>query len=250
MVREQFAFIEQRPGCRVEVQNDSLLTVIAYILADLTFEVILEWRDMYASAMVGRTMGGGRPPGHLVHFGLRVRYHLSDLLPTEAEASRSGTAPVTKRQRTRRTTQAAASNTNSAELLDRMAEPIAALAAALAESFDGVCAKARRGFAESEEHRTLNPPPVPPHACPGLVGLLEDFDSLIQYNPVLREIQHWRSPTKSITLTKCPACGKDLPRSLRSDLHGAMTEVPPDAVGVRRLPDEMHNDEWWRRRGL
>jgi len=78
--------------------------------------------------------------------------------------------------------------------------------------------------------------------------MLNDVDSLIQYNPILREVQRRRSPTTEITLTTCPSCGQDLPRSLRSDLHRAMAKLPPDVTGVNRLPGEMHSDEWWRRR--
>jgi hypothetical protein len=80
--------------------------------------------------------------------------------------------------------------------------------------------------------------------------MLEDLNSLIQYNPVLREVQRRRAPTTAVTLTTCPACGEELPRSLRADLHRAMAEVEPDATGVRRIPTDMHSDEWWQDRGL
>lgn len=248
-VRQRLAFLEQLPACRVEEESRGLLTTIAYVVGDLTVEVSLDWRDMYPSLMVGRTMGGHRPPGYLVHFGLRVRYHLRDLLPVAADASGPDPASAAGRRRTRRA-RAKARTTNFAEQADRMVERIAVMAAALAESFDEVCANARDGFTASDENRALNPPPLPPHACPGLVALLEDLDSLVLYNPVLREVQRSGSATKAIPLTECPACGESLPRSLRADLHRAMAAVEPDATGVRRIPAEMHSDEWWRRRGL
>jgi hypothetical protein len=75
------------------------------------------------------------------------------------------------------------------------------------------------------------------------VALLEDLHSLIQYNPILREIQHRRSPTKAVTLTKCPARHEALARSLRKDLHRAMAESEPDATSGRRMPAECHTDE-------
>ena len=246
-VRQRFAFLDQRPGCRIEEEHESLLTTVAYVLDDLTFEVHIDWRDAYASAMVGRTMGGGRPPVYLIHFGLRVRYHLIDLLPVTAKTNALEAAVTTGLGRPRRKAKAMVA---TGSRTDRMIEEIAAMAAALAQSFDDVVGKARHAFAAADEHRKLSAPPLPPHACAGLIAMLEDLDSPIQYNPILREIQRRRSPTETVTLTTCPACGEALPRSLRSDLHQAMAELQPDATGVARVPAEMHSDEWWRRRGL
>ena len=158
--RERLAFLEQRPECRVETEDAGLLTTIAYVLNDLTFELHLDWRDMVATLMVGRTMGGQRPPGYLVHLGVRVRYHLRDLLPVTARASSPDAAPAAGHRRTARA-KAAARSMDSSELADRMNEQIAVMAATLAKSFDEVCANARLGFRASDEHRALNPQPLP-----------------------------------------------------------------------------------------
>lgn len=47
-----------------------------------------------------------------------------------------------------------------------------AMASALAESFDDACRKARQAFNEADEKRKLNPPPLPPHACAGVIDLV------------------------------------------------------------------------------
>jgi hypothetical protein len=126
--REWLTFLEQRPGCRVEEESNSMLTRTAYVLDDLTFEVHLDWRDYYATLMVGRTMGGRCPPGYLIHFGLRVRYHLHDLLPGPPEASGPPAAVAANRRRKRAKTKVTATTMDRA---DRMVEAITVMAAAL-----------------------------------------------------------------------------------------------------------------------
>mgnify|MGYP001378389063 CR=1 FL=1 len=56
--------------------------------------------------------------------------------------------------------------------VDRMIGDLTAMASALAESFDDACRKARQAFNEADEKRKLNPPPLPPHACAGVIDLV------------------------------------------------------------------------------
>jgi hypothetical protein len=87
LLRSSLTFLEERPGGRVEVEESGLLTVIAYVFDELVIEVSVDWRDLVATYFVARSVNGQRPPGYLVHDGVRMRYRLSELLPRSGDGA-------------------------------------------------------------------------------------------------------------------------------------------------------------------
>ncbi len=77
--RREFDFLAAS-GFLVELEDRPDISVLAFIDSRATFEVEFDWREQSVFLLVGRTMGGRRPPGYYVHQGKRVRVHLLQAL--------------------------------------------------------------------------------------------------------------------------------------------------------------------------
>jgi hypothetical protein len=85
--RNTFAFLEHRPGCRLEVERQRwLFTTLAYVFDDVCFEVYLEFKDPDVDIRICQTVDGGPPKAWRVHEGRRVRLSLYEALRSGDDA--------------------------------------------------------------------------------------------------------------------------------------------------------------------
>tara|TARA_R110002126_G_scaffold12416_2_gene53956 strand:- start:215 stop:472 length:258 start_codon:yes stop_codon:yes gene_type:complete len=84
-----------------------------------------------------------------------------------------------------------------------------------------------------------------------LDGVLADGETLLTYNPKLRELglRVLDGGTSVIVLRHCPWCGQELPSSLRDEWHDRVEALGMEPIDPN-LPPELRTAEWWHSEGL
>ncbi|MBB5872610.1 hypothetical protein F4553_006044 [Allocatelliglobosispora scoriae] len=93
--RGALSFVEHAPGCRFVAEDVETDSTLVYAFETVTFELHLDWRERLAFLLVGRNIGGERPPGSYLHEGRIVRVHLHQVLSKLAPEGRSAVLRLT-----------------------------------------------------------------------------------------------------------------------------------------------------------
>lgn len=86
--QEAFGFLEGVARRPVEIETESLRTVLVYTGGSITIEVELDWQEWAAFLLLCRTVDGRRPPGYYMHEGKRMRVHFTEALADGTDQDR------------------------------------------------------------------------------------------------------------------------------------------------------------------